>query len=265
MPPPDVLSRIAHSTCRRVEALKAKSPVAALRALPLYDRVPGDMRRALSGLGPNVIAEIKFASPSEGALRPGPDAAAAAKIAGGYLAAGARALSILTEPEFFAGSPEYLKAAREAFPAAPILMKDFFLDPYQFELARAHGADAVLLIAALVEADLGPLLHKAQALGLSVLVEVHTEEELEAAQKVGASLLGVNSRDLKTLTTDLAVARRLSARADKDKALLVAESGIATRADIDGLAACGYSAFLVGTSLMRQDDPGRALSELLAR
>lgn len=260
---PDVLTRIALHVGKRLERLKQAEPVEALRRKPLYARAPISLRAALEKKKPAVIAEVKFASPSEGLLRgehPTPDRAA--DVAGGYLSAGAAALSILTERNFFAGAPEFLVAVREKHPDAALLMKDFVFDPYQLELARAIGADAVLLIAALVGTRLSDLHARARALGLSVLVETHTEDELELARKAGAEIVGVNSRDLKTLKTDLDVARRLAGKAPG--ALLVAESGLKSRADIDELAKLGYGAFLIGTSLMKQSDPGAALKDLLA-
>lgn len=247
----------------RVGKLKESNPVESLRAQPLYARSPRSLKTALLAKKPAVIAEVKFASPSEGLLRgehPAPDRAA--DVAGKYLAAGAAAVSILTERNFFAGAPEFLVAARERHPDACLLMKDFVFDPYQLELARAIGADAVLLIVALVGTELSALHSQAKALGLSVLVETHTEAELELAKKAGAELIGVNSRDLKTLKTDLDVARRLAGKAPG--ALLVAESGLKTRADLDELSKLGYGGFLIGTSLMKQSDPGAALKDLLS-
>lgn len=259
-----MLERIAAHAAKRVERLKAERPVKALRKEPLYGRRPRPMALALEGAGPRVIAEIKFASPSEGFLRPGlkPSAAEALRIAGSYLAAGAAALSILTERNFFAGSPDYLRAVRERHPEAFLLMKDFFVDPYQFELARACGADAVLLITALYgDKGLPAMLGIAGSLGLCALVEVHTREELELARLAGAGLIGVNSRDLRTLKTDLRTARDLAGLAPG--ALLIAESGLKSRAEIEDLAGLGYRGFLIGTSLMKADDPGEALRKLL--
>lgn len=260
-----MLERIAAHAAKRVERLKAEKPVAALRREPLYARRPRALAQALEGAGPRVIAEIKFASPSEGFLRPDlkPSAEEALRISGSYLAAGAAALSILTERNFFAGSPDYLRAAREHYPEAFLLMKDFLVDSYQLELARACGADAVLLITALHDdKGLSARLRLAKELGLSALVEVHTREELELARAAGAGLIGVNSRDLRTLKTDLRTARELAGLAPG--ALLVAESGIKNRAEIDELAGLGYRGFLIGTSLMKAADPGEALRALLA-
>ena len=259
----DVLARIAAHTAKRVARFKRERPAAVLKQAPLYGRRPGDFSRALEGPFPRVIAEVKFASPSEGFLRkeePGPEAAT--RIAGAYLSHGAAALSILTERNFFGGAPEFLEAVRRAHPKAPLLMKDFFIDPYQFELARACGADCVLLIAALVKTGLAPMLRAAKDLGLSVLVEVHDEGELASAKAAGAELIGVNSRDLKTLKTDLETARKLG-RAAGPGGRLVAESGLKTASDLRDLRSFGYQGFLIGTTLMRADDPGLALGELI--
>ncbi len=257
----DVLTRIALHRAKTLARLKAQKPVEALRREPLYARAPRSLKAALAQPGLSVIAEVKFASPSNGVVRP-PSAEAAVEIAGSYLSAGARALSILTERNFFAGDPEFLAAVRRAHPEACLLMKDFTLEPYQLELARACGADAVLLIVALLGERTKELLAHANALGLSCLVETHTDKELELAKATGAEIIGVNSRDLKTLKTDLDTARRLAGKGGG--ALLVAESGLRSREDLRGLKAAGYGAFLVGTSLMKEADPGAALARLLA-
>ncbi len=256
-----VLGKIAAATRRRVAVLKLELPIAALKRRPLYARIPRDFAAALAVRGPAVIAEIKFASPSRGTLRR-PSSAAAVRVAGAYLGAGASALSILTEPEYFKGSPEYLAAVRRRFPKAALLMKDFVLEPYQLHLARSVGADAVLLITALLKERLKAMLTACAELRLQALVEVHTRAEIGLALRAGAKIVGVNSRDLRTLKTDLGVARRLARAARATKAALVAESGIKTAADIRGLAGLGYQAFLVGTSLMGGADPGRALRSL---
>lgn len=256
-----VLDKIARSTERRVRKLKKDLPLAALRREPLYRRTPLDFGAAFAGPGPHVIAEIKFASPSRGLLRRAPGARAAAAVAKAYLSAGACALSVLTEPEFFLGSPEFLEAVRTKHPQTPLLMKDFFLEEYQLELARARGADAVLLMVSLLGTRLKAMLAAARELGLSALVEVHTEAELKLALKCRAKIIGVNSRNLKTLKTDLDIAVRLSA-VKRDGVVLIAESGIKRFRDIVKLSACGYDGFLVGTQLMRQADPGLALKKL---
>ena len=272
---PDVLSRIITSVRARVWRLKVQCPPSRLRDSPLYNREPQDFRRAFDGRGVRLIAEVKFASPSKGSLysaAPSPDAAL--RIASDYLRQGAAAVSVLTEPEFFLGDIAFLRRVREVHPDAFLLMKDFVLDVYQLEQARAAGADCVLLICAVLGRRLETLLRSAEALGLSALVEVHTEAELQAARQAGASLIGVNTRDLRTLETDLAVAERL-ARAPKalytakgrvathDEPVLIAESGVRSRADVERLSAFGYRGFLVGTALMQSGSPGAALRELL--
>jgi indole-3-glycerol phosphate synthase len=259
----DILARIAAHTSKRIERFKKEKPLEALRHAPLYARKPGDFSKAFGGAFPRVIAEIKFASPSEGPLRKeDPSAQAAVRIAGSYLSHGAAALSILTERNFFGGAPEFLQGVREAYPESFLLMKDFFVDPYQFSLARACGADCVLLIAALVGSQLKAMLNLAAGLGLSALVEVHDENELFAAMSAGAAIIGVNSRDLRTLRTDLGVARSLAAKAAGG--LLIAESGLKTRSELLELSGLGYRGFLVGATFMKQEDPGRALAELIA-
>jgi indole-3-glycerol phosphate synthase len=247
-----------------VAELKRERPESDLRWAPLYGRTPLPFARAFEGKAPRVIAEVKFASPSEGPIRPASEAKAAraAELAGKYLDAGAAAVSVLTEPENFSGDPSFLSAARTARPDAYLLMKDFFVDKWQLELARASGADAVLLIAALLGPSLGEMLFAARARGLSALVEVHDEDEAEAALLAGAEIVGVNSRNLRTLRTDLAVAKRLAPWIKRAK-VAVAESGLKTRADLDELGALGYKGFLIGTSFMKAPDPGAALAALL--
>jgi indole-3-glycerol phosphate synthase len=209
--------------------------------------------------GPQVIAEVKLASPSEGHLGKGLDPA---RVAREYAEAGAAGISVLTEPDFFLGSLAHLSEVREAV-ETPLLMKDFLIDEYQIYQARAIGADCVLLIAALLHERLGEMLKSARAIGLSVLVEVHDATELAAALSVGAALVGVNNRDLKSLRVDLEVSRKLAKLAKGSGATLVCESGIQNRAQLDELHALGYSAFLVGTHLIKSGRPGEALRELL--
>lgn len=273
--PVSVLERILARTRERVRRMREERGLDALKRDPMYERAPRDFRRAFMAEGPRVIAEIKFASPSRGRIFPGnPSPAEAVRVAEQYLSAGAAALSVLTEPEFFQGDPSYLRAIREAHPEAPLLMKDFVVDLYQLHLARWAGADAVLLIVAALGRRLAALLESAQALGLYALVEVHTEEEMAAARRAGAILIGVNCRDLKTLKTDLDVARRLASShgtplTSKGKAVvrpqpvLIAESGMSRREEFVELAALGYRGFLVGTTLMETGRPGFALRKLL--
>lgn len=217
-------------------------------------------RRDAAGLAiPNVIAECKRRSPSKGVLRVDYDPVA---IASAYEAAGAAAISVLTEPSFFDGSLDHLRAVRAAVDA-PLLRKDFTIDRYQLVEARAHGADAILLIvAALDDASLQRLHDEAVREGFAVLVEVHTGEEMRRAAGAGARIIGVNSRNLKTLGVSLDVTLELARSLPRDT-IAVAESGIRSRADLDVLSKGGYHAFLVGERLVTQVDPGAALRDLV--
>jgi indole-3-glycerol phosphate synthase len=261
----NILHHIAARTEERVARWKIERPERGLALETLYARKQHSLIKALEGAGPRIIAEVKFASPSGGFIRkPGSASPAeAARIAGAYHDAGAAAISILTEPEYFSGDPSYLTAARAALPDATLLMKDFFIDVYQLELARACGADAVLLIASLLGSRLHEMLFAARARGLSTLVEVHDEAEAEASLKCTADVIGVNNRDLRTLHTDLGVSRRLAPLATK-AAAAVAESGLRSRTEIDELAALGYKGFLIGGSFMKSPEPGLALASLIA-
>ncbi|MBI5246389.1 MAG: indole-3-glycerol-phosphate synthase [Elusimicrobia bacterium] len=257
-----VLGKIGAHTLDRVAALKKTRPVASLKDSPLYARQPLSLDAALHGDGPRIIAEVKFHSPSEGILRPGASPKAAAEIAHAYARTGAAAISILTEPEYFHGDPSFLAAARAELPNTPLLMKDFMVDPYQFELARSIGADAVLLIVALLGPNLSAMLNSARSLGLSVLIEAHDEAEAAAALAAGDAVIGVNNRDLKSLKVDLAVSKRIAPLLNGRTA--VSESGLRSRADIDALAALGYKGFLVGTSFMKSPYPAVALKTFLS-
>ena len=246
---------------KRIEVSEARRRVApdALRERAARAAAPRGFRRALLGPGPRVIAELKRRSPSRGEIRRDFDPVA---IARAYEKGGAAALSVLTDEHFFGGSLAVLEAVRAAT-RLPLLRKDFVIDAYQLDEARAAGADAVLLIvAALAPADLARLFEHARGLGLDVLVEVHDEAELDAAKALGADLIGINNRDLRSFVTDLAVTERLAPRVPQG-ALVVAESGIHGPEDVARLARAGASAFLVGESLMREADPGLALRRLL--
>jgi indole-3-glycerol phosphate synthase len=207
-----------------------------------------------------IIAEIKKASPSAGLLRPQLDPAA---VADEYQKAGAAAISVVTEASFFQGGLEILASLRWRTDL-PLLRKDFIVDPYQVLEARHAGADAVLLIAALLDrASLKELRCSVEDLGMDALVEVHTEEELERALGAGSSLIGVNSRDLKDFEVSLEVCWRLAASLPQE-AVAVAESGIRTAEDVRGLAKVGYRGFLIGETLMRAPSPGAALAEFVS-
>jgi indole-3-glycerol phosphate synthase len=216
--------------------------------------------RAKARSGPAIIAELKKASPSKGLIRPEFDVTA---LAVQLEDAGAAVLSVLTDEKFFQGSLENLRLASEAV-SIPLLRKDFMVDEFQVLEARAHCADAILLIvASLTDEELTRLRDAARTFELDVLCEVHNAEELERARSLGCECLGVNSRDLKTFRVSLDGAVALAAELPRD-AIRVAESGIGSRADIDRLRTAGYDAFLIGESLMRAEHPGHALEELLA-
>lgn len=218
------------------------------------------LQRPRSGRTMALIAEVKKASPSAGIIRPDFDPVA---IARAYEAAGADCLSVLTDERFFQGHLQYLRQIRDAV-SLPLLRKDFILDERQIAEAVEWGADAILLIAAILDDDRLRRLHAlATEAGLAALVEVHNEAEMERALALGAPLIGVNNRDLTTFTVDLATTERLAAQASKRPCLLVAESGIHTRADVERLARCGARAILVGESLMRAPSVASKVTELL--
>ena len=258
---PDLLAAIVASTRRIVDVRAAKLPLAELhrRAASIEPR-PGLFKEALSHADRiNVIAECKRRSPSRGVLRAEYDPAA---IARAYERAGAAAISVLTEPTFFDGHLEHLVAARKAT-GVPILRKDFIVDRYQILEALAAGADAILLIvAALTPPVLAQLHQNATEVGLDVLVEIHDLFELPMALDAGASIVGVNNRNLRTLAVDTDVSR---AAVDliPDDIVAVAESGLKAGNDLRDLKRAGYDAFLIGERFMTSSDPGDALAELL--
>jgi indole-3-glycerol phosphate synthase len=259
-----ILDDILGSTRAEVAARKRAAGVSALRDRPEWAAPRRGFRAALAGRpAPAVIAELKRASPSRGEIRRDFDPV---RLARAYAAGGATALSVLTDAPFFRGSLDDLAAARAAV-GLPCLRKDFLVDPWQVEEARAWGADAVLLIVAAVRGTLGrELLGAAAEAGLDVLVEVHTEPELAWAREAGATLIGVNNRNLDTLEVRLETTERLLAgrgAGDLAGALLVAESGIRSAADVRRMVAAGAHAVLVGEALMEREDPGAALAEWL--
>jgi len=255
-----VLEAILVKTRERVAVERSRRPLDASH--PAVRRAPParPFAAALARAGrTNVIAEHKRRSPSRGAIR---EDLRPADVARAYESAGAAALSVLTDEAFFGGRLEHLEEARAAT-ALPALRKDFVLDPWQVWEARAAGADAVLLIvAALADADLAGLLAATRQAGVDALVEVHDREELDRALTAGARVVGVNSRDLRTLTVSLDTALAL-APAIPDDVVAVAESGIRTGADVRRLRDAGFDAFLVGEQLMASPDPGEALRRLL--
>jgi indole-3-glycerol phosphate synthase len=239
---------------RRRESSEQLARRAEELAAPLRD-FAGAIAR---GPEPRVIAEVKRRSPSRGEIRPEFDPVACAVA---YGQGGAAAISVLTDESFFGGHLDYLAKIRAAVDV-PLLRKDFVIDAYQVDEARVAGADAVLLIAAALTAETLESLHvRAAALGLTALVEVHDEAELEVALGAGARVIGINNRDLRSFETDLGVTERLAPRVPEG-VVVVAESGIFTRADMARLAASGAHAFLVGESLMREADVAGALRRL---
>ncbi|MEL6778779.1 MAG: indole-3-glycerol phosphate synthase TrpC [Cyanobacteria bacterium J06597_16] len=217
--------------------------------------------------GPAIISEVKKASPSKGVIREDFDPVA---IARSYESGGATCLSVLTDSEFFQGSFDYLKQIRQAVDL-PLLCKEFILYPYQLYKARAAGADAILLIAAILsDQDLSYFVRIAKALGLDALVETHTAEEFERVMAIeGVVLIGINNRNLEDFTVSLQTTETIMATFAEPiaqrQALIVSESGLHTPADVAVVTAAGANAILVGESLMRQEDPGGAIAQLLGR
>jgi indole-3-glycerol phosphate synthase len=253
---PTRLDQIVAATRQRVAATKQQVGTSTLKAAT---HVPRGFRRALASHdGTAVIAELKKASPSKGLIRANFNVQA---LAQDLQTAGAAALSVLTDEEFFQGSLQNLQLASEST-SLPCLRKDFMVDEFQIAEARANRADAILLIvAALTQQELVTLDAQAKAQGLDVLCEVHDEEELARALDAGCDLIGVNNRNLKTFKVDLETALRLGEKMPQH-VLPVAESGIHTPADIARLKSAGYKAFLIGESLMKAPSPGDALRTL---
>ena len=256
----DVLQKIA--TYKRDEVALLHEKRTQLEIQAATQPPPRGFLNALKSAaqaGPALIAEIKKASPSKGLIRADFEPT---KIARAYSGGGATCLSVLTDEPNFQGSPLYLKQAR-AISSLPTLRKDFMIDPIQIIESRAFGADAILIIMAMVNDDLaGTLLDEAHRLGMDALVETHTVDELNRAVKLGASLIGINNRNLKTFKTSLNTFKRLAPMTPTDT-FLIAESGINTFEDILMLTVYGAQGFLVGESLMRQDDVELATQRLL--
>lgn len=258
----DILQKILARKVEEVAERTARVPLAELVAqiaeLPPTRGFTAALELTISEARAAVIAEVKKASPSQGVIRADFDPAA---IARSYEVGGASCLSVLTDADFFQGSEAFLQQARAAC-ALPVLRKDFTIDPYQVYEARAIGADAVLLIvAAIDDADLLEMALIAAELDLDVLVEVHDEAELERALEIPASLIGVNNRNLRTFEVSLETTVRMLDQVPRDR-LLVTESGIHARADVERLRSVGVNAFLVGEAFMRSEDPGAQLAKL---
>jgi len=242
-----------------LEQSKRQEPLERLRERPAYAAPTRSFSGALWSSSPAIIAEIKKASPSRDVIRPQFDPLA---IARQYAKGGAAALSVLTDYSYFRGKLEYIEQVKGVV-SLPVLRKDFIVDPYQVHEARAWGADAILLIAAALEpTKLEDLRNLAGDLGLESLVEVHSEEEIEALDLSSIRIIGINNRDLSTFATDLGTSTRLRALIPPE-ILVVSESGITSGAQLKELMGSGLGAFLIGEHFMRAADPGEALRQIL--
>lgn len=256
-----ILDHIVTAKRQEVAALKAERPLVqvqeAIGALP----PPRDFRGTISNSDCSIIAEVKRSSPSKGRIREEFDPVQIASI---YQENGAKAVSVLTDEQFFEGKGAYLSGIKEGI-ELPLLRKDFIIDPYQIYETRLLGGDALLLITGLLEeGELREYIQLSETLGLSPLVEVHTKAELEKALAAGAGIIGINNRDLKTFSTDIKTTLELAPLIPTDT-IVVTESGIATRGDIELLMEAGIHCFLIGEVLMRAEDIGEKLRELLGR
>jgi len=260
----DILARILATKRREVDEAKARMPFVQVREQAKAANAPrgfaSALRAKVASGKPAVIAEIKRASPSKGLIRADFDPA---RIARSYEANGAACLSVLTDREYFGGSPDDLRSARAAC-ALPVLRKDFIVDPYQVHESRAWGADCILLIvAALSATDLLALEAEATGAGLDVLLECHDATELETALRLRSPLIGINNRNLRTFETRLETTLDLVDRVPPER-LLITESGIAGPADVARLRGANVSAYLVGSAFMAAQEPGKELSRLFS-
>ncbi len=256
-----ILDRILESKRRELARQKQAQSLAEMERRAKATPLPLNLSGALMGPDVRLIAECKKASPSRGLLSPTYDPASLART---YAANGAAAISVLTEVDHFQGSLEHLSQVKEAVREAglPVLRKDFIFDPYQVYQARACGADALLLIVAMLSpTQLKELLGVAQSIWVQALVEVHSEHELEAALKAGAEIIGVNHRDLRTLQMDMGLSARLRPRIPGGK-IVVAESGIQSREDVARMKKIGVNAVLVGEALVTAPDVAAKVREL---
>jgi indole-3-glycerol phosphate synthase len=252
-----ILNKIIETKKEEVEQLKKQTTVSALERTIARLEPCRSFRQALISEDCNIIAEVKCASPSRGRLIADFDPV---RIAGVYEQNGAAAISVLTDEKYFAGHKDYLTQIRQNV-NLPLLRKDFIIDPLQIYETRAIGADAILLIVHVLGKKLSEFILLSKELGLNSLVEVHTEEELDLALAADAEIIGINNRDLDTFVTDIETSRRLRARIPADK-IVVAESGIITRADIESLMQADIHAFLIGEALITVLDIGKELREL---
>jgi len=257
-----ILDQIVTNNRLELESRKRITPLAEVQRVALAQPSPLDFASALRGDCIQLIAEVKKASPSRGIIRPDFDPLEIAQI---YASNGASAISVLTEPKYFQGSLNHLKDIRNTMgnKRLPLLRKDFLGDPYQVYESRAYGADSLLLIVAILTLEkLSELLGLSHELNMSCLVEVHNEAELEIALRSGAGIIGINNRDLQTFTVDLTVTERLRPLIPPDR-IVVSESGIKDRNDIEKLGKWGVDAVLIGESLMAAPDIAAKMKELL--
>ncbi|PPR11595.1 MAG: Indole-3-glycerol phosphate synthase [Alphaproteobacteria bacterium MarineAlpha11_Bin1] len=260
----DALTRICADKVNHVAASKEIRSLADLEARARSAAAPRGFYHALKKISSNgrygLIAEVKKASPSKGLIRENFDPAL---IAANYERGGATCISVLTDVPYFQGADEHLAAARDAV-SLPAIRKDFMIDPYQVVEARALGADCILLILAALDDVLASELERtAFDWGMDVLIEVHNEEELDRALALKSPLLGINNRNLKTLKTDIETTRQLAPRVTEPDRLVVSESGLFTPEDLASMRSAGASCFLIGESLMRQNDIEAATRKLL--
>lgn len=256
-----ILNRIVEIKRREVAGRKGEIPLSSLASAIEGMPPTRDFRRALDNGDCAIIAEVKRRSPSRGVIREDFDPI---RIAGEYERHGAAAVSVLTDETFFGGSNADLTAVKGAI-SLPVLRKEFIIDPWQIHETRAIGADALLLIAAILgESQLREYRELAASLGLASLVEVHDRAELEAALRAGAEIIGINNRDLKTFSTDIGTSLALAPLVPADR-IVVGESGIRSRAEIEILMKAGIRAFLIGEALVAAPDRGEKFRELLGR
>jgi indole-3-glycerol phosphate synthase len=254
------LDKIVAQKRKELQKRQKAVPLSALNDAIAHRPAPLDLAKALSGEGTSLIAEIKRASPSKGDLNVNLDAVALAKT---YVNNGVAAISVLTEKNYFKGSGQDLEAVKLALPHVPVLRKDFILEPYQVLEARAWGADAILLIAAILDDSvLKNLIVVSHKLSMQCLIEVHNEAELERALKGDAQLIGINNRNLQTLVVDIEVTKRLRPLIPPGR-IVVSESGIKGREDIEKLRAWGVDAVLIGEALVTASDIPAKIKELL--